>query len=312
MISYQNKLTDMLNYLSPYDLDFNVCDIDFSKMNPRMTQKRPSVFVFDKEKVDINFLQSSETLPSRIVNCVDISIEVDKFLISELQSKCIPYPIGQSKIQSTSSCQIRIIPKPSKNWVHNFDSISEECNTFKAISMYLMEHLFKTSAVGFFVAYSGGSDSTLTAVFVYFMCQALTYFTYQKINHEIIFKISFGLKEIITLRKVSLTTEEQKSCFYFTGEQLLLGGHVYCLADSISEIDSTATYQYFLGENISLTLDNVVKKILNVAYLPMVFSGKTKQFVNDFRVNLNCNFVEFSIQSSFDALKLEAEKTLEK
>jgi NH3-dependent NAD+ synthetase len=183
---------------------------------------------------------------------------------------------------------------------------------FKAVALYILEYLFKTRAGGYFIALSGGSDSTLNALFIYFACQTLAYFAYQAPNHEIIQKISYIIGLPITLKKVSLSEKEQKETLFITGKQILENSNDFILSEKIPNTQEDDILQYFIGDDTPISFESMSNKILNVAYLPMDFSGVTKPFVENLKKSLNCNFVEFSIQKPFNAFKNEIESVFQK
>jgi hypothetical protein len=312
LIGLEGKIIDHLEYLTPYDMDYRVSDIDFSLMSPVLGQSKSShVFLFEKQHVDIKFLQKrSELLPTEI-NSYEVFNFVENFLIKEIKSKPIPFSLKHTSLLIESNQEIMVYPKESTNWSVNLKRISEERNNFKAISAYLLEYLFKTRAGGYFIALSGGSDSSLNAAIIYFMCQCLIYYSYFKCNLEIISKISYILQKSVTLRKVEFTQTEKASEFYLTDKDISLGPETFCLANVFMAPEENTFYQYFIDEQ-PLNCNNICKILLNVAYLPMDFSGSTKGFFDQITKTFGCTNLSFPIQNVFDSFNKDMRDVLQK
>ena len=301
----------MLEYLTPHDMDFQVVDIDLSKLNKKIPDSVKPVIVFDRAPANVTFSQNKKNLPSTNIDTFEISTEISKYILNFLKEK--PFLVQQgNRIMVSKSRNIRMVPRPSINWAKYIKYINEERNLFKAVSLYAMEYLFKTRAGGYFVALSGGSDSTLSALFIYFACQGLAYHAYQPVNQEIIDKISYVIGLPISLKKVSLSENESKKEYFLSYAQIQKNANLYALTDEIGDIEKGEMYQYFLDDKIAITSDSLSSKILNVAYMPMNFSGITKPFVENLKNQLGCNALEFSIQGVFDAFKKETESMLVK
>lgn len=299
----------MLEYLTPHDMDFQIVDIDLSKLNKKKTNSNKPVIVFDRAPAKINFSQSKSSLPSIEIDTVQVSQEIAKYISNWLKMDSVSVQNG-NRIMVKLSRNIRSVARPSINWAQYIKYINEERNLFKAVSLYAMEYLFKTRAGGYFLALSGGSDSTLSALFVYFACQGLAYFAYQPFNHEIIDKISYVIGLPIFLKKVTLSEKEARTNYFLSYHQINKDSTKYALSDQIGEIKKGEKFQYCLGDDVIITSDSLSSKILNVAYLPMDFSGITKPFMHKLKNELGCNAMEFSIQGVFNSFKDETEKML--
>lgn len=312
LIGLQGKIIDHLDYLTPYDMDYRISDIDFSLMSPVLTQSESShVFLFEKENVNMKFLQKKSELLSTKINSYEVFTFVENFLTKEIKSKPIPFSLNHTSIFIKSNQEIMVYAKECINWSVNLKRISEERNNFKAISAYLLEYLFKTRAGGYFIALSGGSDSSLNAAIIYFMCQSLIYHSYSKCNLEIISKISYILESSITLRKVELTESEKKTEFYLTDKDISEGPETYCLANVFMNPEKNTFYQYFIDEK-PLNCNNISKILLNVAYLPMKFSGSTKIFFDQITETFGCTNLSFPIQNVFDSFHKDMSEVLQK
>ena len=302
----------MLDYLTPYDLDFQIVDIDVSKFNKKDPEGIKPVIVFDRAPANVTFCQNKASLPDPKVDTIKISKRVHKYIRDWLGDTSPKSTITKDSVQIKSASEIEVIGRPSPNWAPFISTLNEDRHMFKAVSLYILEYLFKTRAGGYFLALSGGSDSTLNALFIYFACQGISYFAYQSPNHEIIHKISYILGMPVTLKQVTLSPEEQKQQLFLSGDQIIKNSNDYILSQQFKNVQTSDTFQYFMDSNIPISADTISNKILNTAYLPMDFSGVTRPFVNHLKEHLNCNFVEFSIQGPFNALKQEMEKVLEK
>jgi hypothetical protein len=312
MVSFQGETLSMLDYLTPYDLDFQVVDIDLSKLNKKDPEAIKPVIVFDRAPAKVTLGQSKKSLPDSKVDTIAISKKVHEYIQKWLGIKTQEPNNNANSVRINSASDIEVIGRASPNWAPFIPNLNEDRHMFKAVSLYILEYLFKTRAGGYFLALSGGSDSTLNALFIYFACQGLSYFAYQAPNHEIIHKISYVLGLPITLKKVSLSLEEQKKQFFLSGDQIINNPNDYILSQGVGDVKESDSFQYFLDETTPITPETISNKILNAAYLPMDFSGITKPFVEQLNIHLNCNFVEFSIQGPFNAFKQETERILEK
>ena len=310
-VCFQGKMISMLEYLTPHDLDFQIVDIDLSKLNQKKVDSEKPVMVFDRAPAKIKFSQTKSSLPPIEVDTVEVSKEIEKYLSNWLKRDS-PSVQNGNHIMVKLSRNIRSVARPSINWAQYIKYINEERNLFKAVSLYAMEYLFKTRAGGYFLALSGGSDSTLSALFVYFACQGLAYFAYQPANQEIIDKISYIIGLPIFLKKVDLSEQDARKNYFLSYDQITKHSNGFALTAEVGKISKGDQFQYCLGDDVIITSDSLSSKILNVAYLPMDFSGITKPFMEKLKKELGCNSVEFSIQGVFDAFKGETEKMLVK
>ena len=298
----------MLEYMTPHDIDYRILDIDLSQLGPKDPNATKPVIVFDKATVGINFAQKKSDLPPKEVDTFEVSKFVKNFVCKWLSYEPLQIQTGNQIIVKQNK-DIRVVARSSSNWALHINSFNEERNLFKAVSLYILEYLFKTRAGGYFIALSGGSDSTLNALFVYFACQTLNYFVYQKINHEVVDKMAYILGLPVSLKKVDLSEDQRKSQFFLTSEDLSKNRGSFALGSEVGDSPKGDTWQYFVG-NEPVTVESLSRKILNVGYLPMDFSGSTKPFVENLKSELKCNSVEFSIQNVFNAFKGETESML--
>jgi hypothetical protein len=306
---FQGKPTDTLEYLTPHNIDFQVADINLSELNPRDPSAQKPAIVFDKEQLDISLTCKKHKLPSKFVDVLEVSQIVRQFVCNFLSY--LPQKIQvNNKIVVKHVKDVRILARPSMYSPQKMFEINEHLNVFKAVGLYCLEYLFKTRAGGYFIALSGGSDSTLNALFIRFACQSLNFFMYQKANHEIIDKLSYIIDQPVSFVKVKLTEKEKRSQFYLSGTELKQHPEWYELSSVQKDFLPEDCFQYMMNEDQLVTADTISKRILNVAYLPMNFSGITKPFVDKLVTHLNCNFLNFNINSSFDAMKTQVEEML--
>lgn len=308
---FQGKATHMLEYLTPHNLDFQVVDINLSALNPKDPKAVKPVMVFDKKKIDFTLSKSPSELPSKEVNVFAVSKKVKQFVTNMLGYTPSEIQVGK-RIQVKANKDVRIVARPSANCARDISQIDEDLNMFKAVGLYSLEYLFKTRAGGYFIALSGGSDSTLNALFLKFACQSLNYFMYQKANQEIIDKLSYIMGLPVSLKKVSLTESQKQEKFFLSGRDILTHPEWYALSSLQKKVEPEDTFLYLIGDNLMVNEKALASKILNTAYLPMSFSGVTKPFVEKLVEQLKCNFQTFHIQSTFDEMKKEAQDMLVK
>lgn len=311
LVSYQGKITSILEYLSPHDLDIQLVDIDLSKLNAKDPKAAKPVFVFDRISLDMTFSKPKSALPSQTPSLLQVSERVNEYLNQWLGKAPSEVQKG-NRIMIESNRFIRYVARPNPNWAGFINSINEDRHLFKAVGLYILEYLFKTRAGGYFVALSGGSDSTLSTLFIYFACHSLAYYAYQEFNFEIIDKISYVIGQPVSLVKKSLSPEERDSMLFVSGEQIRSSPNAFALANDIGEVAESDSLQYCLEDGTVISGASLCKRILNVAYLPMSFSGITKPFVQKLIEQLKCNYVEFAIQSPYDSFKKEMESILVK
>lgn len=301
----------MLEYLSPHDLDFQIVDLDLSKLSPKDPSSAKPVLVFDRVSLNMRFSHAKSDLPPKMTDLLRVSQRVNEYLSKWLDQSSTEVQMG-NRISVGNNRFIRTVARPNPNWASHINSINHNQHLFKAVGLYILEYLFKTRAGGYFVALSGGSDSTLSALFIYFACQSLAYYAYQEFNFEIIDKISYIMGQPVSLKKVTLSSEQRDSMFFISGEQISSNPRAFALADQMGKVNDSDNFQYHLADNIMISGWSLCQRILNVAYLPMSFSGITKPIVEKLSKLLQCNFVEFSIQNPFDSFKNELESVLTK
>lgn len=311
LVSFQGRVTAILEYLSPHDLDFQVVDLDLSRLNPKDPAAAKPVLVFDRQPLDFCISRPKGALPPGRVDSLAVSQRVAQFLNSWLRQSPAQAPTGNC-IRVSSARFIRTVARPSPNWAAQIDSTSEDLHLFKAVALYMLEYLFKTRAGGYFLALSGGSDSTLSALFVCFACQSLAFYAYQDWNFEILDKISYVTGLPVSLRKATLSAEARAEALWLSGADVRAHPGRFALARGAGAVADSDALQYFLGEGEVLCAQALCRRLLTAAYLPMDFSGETKPFVDKLRERLEFSFVECSIQGAFDAFKGEMEGVLAK
>lgn len=202
-------------------------------------------------------------------------------------------------------------PTPSKVPLNPISSNMESHRLLKAMSYYLTQYLSSTQAGGYFIALSGGVDSTLTALSVFSVCQSLSHYLYSSCNGEILSLLSYILAEGLELRKVPTETEGTS---WFTGKQLKDRKLDIAMGSkTLEDVKDFEYYGYFTVNTGELVSDIMLaSRILNVGYLPMKFSKVTRPFYESLVKVMGCRSMIFPIQNIFDVFKKQGELLLEK